>query len=154
MSCAWRSLHELVPLSLARDGVAITSAGLAGVIGEARHVQLTGPPGCGKSHLVRHTLLGLDTTMLPVQVEGGMYEGQLSALIERSTARFTSGSSRELLSAAAITGQAALLIIDGYNECPDPLKGQAHRRPHGAVVSYSGSRTLIAAHTGVDLPSG
>ena len=123
----------------------------AGVIREARHVQLTGVPGWGKSHLVRHTLLGLDDTMLPVLVEGGMYDGQLTALIDRSTGRFTTSSGQELLGAAAITGQAVVLVIDGYNECPVPLQS----RLAGDLMALSlrtGIRTLITAHTVIDLP--
>ena len=144
-------LHELVRLPLVRDGVPVDPAGLAGVIREARHVQLTGVPGCGKSHLVRHTLLGLDDTMLPVLVEGGMYDGQLTALIDRSTGRFTTSSGQELLGAAAITGQAVVLVIDGYNECPVPLQS----RLAGDLMALSlrtGIRTLITAHTVIDLP--
>lgn len=144
-------LHELVPLPLVRDGVPLCPAGLAAVLGEAPHVQLAGPPGCGKTHLVRHTLLGLDTAVLPVLVEGGMYEGKLSTLIDWSTGRIVLGSGQHLLDAAAITGQAVLLVIDGYNECPDPLKD----RLTGDLMALSlrtGIRTLIAAHTAVDLP--
>ena len=144
-------LHELVRLPLLRDGVPLDPAGLAGVIREARHVQLTGVPGCGKSHLVRHTLLDLDDAMLPVLVEGGMYDGQLTALIDRSTGRFTTSSGQELLGAAAITGQAVVLVIDGYNECPVPLQS----RLAGDLMALSlgtGIRTLITAHTVIDLP--
>ncbi|MGI8450302.1 MAG: hypothetical protein ACR2MP_24630 [Streptosporangiaceae bacterium] len=144
-------LHELVRLPLLRDGVPVDPAGLAGVIREARHVQLTGVPGCGKSHLVRHTLLDLDDAMLPVLVEGGMYDGQLTALIDRSTGRFTTSSGQELLGAAAITGQAVVLVIDGYNECPVPLQS----RLAGDLMALSlgtGIRTLITAHTVIDLP--
>lgn len=144
-------LHGLVPLPLIQDGIPVDAAGLAQVIREPRHVQLTGPPGCGKSHLARHVLLGMNDTVLPVLVEGGMYEGQLTTLIDRSAARFTTNSGQELLSAAAVTGQTAVLVIDGYNECPDPLQS----RLAGDLMALSlrtGIRTFLTAHTVIDLP--
>lgn len=144
-------LHELVPLPLVQDGAPVTPHGLADAFRETGHVQLTGPSGCGKTHLVRHTLLGLDDGLLPVLVEGGMYEGQLSALIDRSVARFTTGSSQELLGAAAITGQTVVLVVDGFNECPEPLRS----RLVDDLLSLSlrvTPRTLITAHAAIDLP--
>ena len=124
-----RGLHELVPLPLVRDGEPVRADGVACIVRAARHLQLIGPSGCGKSHLLKHALLGLDATIVPILAEGGMYEGRLSALIERSVARFTS-SARELLRAAAVNGQDVLLAVDGYNECPEPLRETlTHQRP-------------------------
>ena len=66
---------------------------LAALEGSGRDpLWLWGGRGCGKTHLVRHTLLALDDGVLPVPVEGGMYEGQLSALIDRSVERFIAES--------------------------------------------------------------
>jgi len=144
-------LHELVPLPLIRDSSPVTPDGLADALREAGHVQLTGPSGCGKTHLVRHMLLGLDDDMLPLLVEGGMYEGQLSAQIDRSVARFMTGSGQELLDAAAITGQAVTLVIDGFNECPQPLRSRLVDDLM-ALSLRTTSRTLITAHSAIDLP--
>jgi NACHT domain len=144
-------LHELVPLPLVRDGSPVTPYGLADALREAGHVQLTGPSGCGKTHLVRHILLGLDDNMLPVLVEGGMYEGQLSAQIDRSVARFMAGSGQELLDAAAITGQAVILVIDGFNECPQPRRSRLVDDLM-ALSLRARPRTLITAHSVIDLP--
>lgn len=144
-------LHELVPLPLLRDGAPVNPHKLADAVRDAGHVQLAGPSGWGKTHLVRHTLLGMDDTLLPLLAEGGMYEGQLSALIDRSVARFTTASGQELLDATATTGQSVVLVVDGFNECPEPLKSRLvddlmalsrHARPH----------TLITAHAIIDLP--
>jgi hypothetical protein len=144
-------LHELVPLPLTRDGAALAPADLPSVIGGERHVQLTGPPGCGKSHLVRHTLLGLSASMLPVLVEGGMYEGGLSELIDRSTARFTASTGLKLLRAAAVTGQDVVLVVDGYNECPGPLRSR-FTDDLMALSQRTEIRTLLTAQATIDLP--
>ena len=144
-------LHELVSLPLVRDGSPMASRGLADALREAGHVQLTGPSGCGKTHLVRHMLLGLDDDMLPLLVEGGMYEGQLSAQIDRSVARFTTGSGQNLLDAAAITGQGVTLVIDGFNECPQPFRSRLVDDLM-ALSLRARPRTLITAHGAIDLP--
>jgi hypothetical protein len=144
-------LHGLVPLPLVRDGSPVTPHGLADALREAGHVQLTGPSGCGKTHLVRHMLLGLDDDMLPLLVEGGMYEGQLSAQIDRSVARFITGSGQNLLDAAAMTGQVVTLVIDGFNECPHPLRSRLVDDLM-ALSLRARPRTLITAHGAIDLP--
>jgi NACHT domain len=144
-------LHELVPLPLVRDGAPVSPHGLADALREAGHVQLTGPSGCGKTHLVRHTLLGLDDGVLPVPVEGGMYEGQLSALIDRSVARFIAASGQELLGAAATTGQAVVLVIDGFNECPEPLRSRLVDDLLALSLRVR-PRTLLTAHAAIGLP--
>lgn len=144
-------LHELVRLPLVREGAPVTPHGLADALREAGHVQLTGPSGCGKTHLVRHTLLGLDDGLLPILVEGGMYEGQLSALIDRSVARFITGSGQELLDAAAITGQVVVLVIDGFNECPEPLRSRLVDDLLALSLRVR-PRTLVTAHAAIGLP--
>ncbi|HEY2640232.1 MAG TPA: NACHT domain-containing protein [Streptosporangiaceae bacterium] len=125
--------------------------GLADALREAGHVQLTGSSGCGKTHLVRHTLLGLDGGVLPVLVEGGMYEGQLSALIDRSVARFITGSGQELLGAAEITGQVVVSVIDGFNECPAPFRSRLVDDLLALSLRVR-PRTLITAHAAIGLP--
>ena len=80
-----------------------------------------------------------------------MYEGQLSALIDRSVARFITGSGQELLDAAAITGQAVVLVIDGFNECPEPLRSRLVDDLLALSLRVR-PRTLITAHAAIGLP--
>ena len=117
-----RGLHELVPVPLTHGGNPVLPGDLPTLVRSARHVELAGRSGCGKSHLLRHFLLGLDASVLPVIVEAGMYQGRLSTLTDRSVARFTTGTTTELLRAAAICGQTVLLAVDGLNECPGRLR--------------------------------
>jgi len=61
----------------------------------ARHLQLLGRSGCGKSHLAKHTVLSLpESAWLPIFIDASMYEGRLSALINRRVARFLAKSGR------------------------------------------------------------
>ena len=118
-----RDLHELVPLPLTYDGRTIASAELAELLSACRHLQLVGPSGAGKSHLAKHTVLGLpEGTWLPLFIEAGMYEGRLSALLNRSVARFVTSPTEDLIRAARINGQGVLLVVDGFNECPQPMR--------------------------------
>jgi hypothetical protein len=116
-------LHELVPLPLTHNSQAITAAELPDLLSSCQHLQLVGPSGSGKSHLVKHTVIGLpEAAWLPIFIEAGMYEGRLSTLTNRSVARFVTRTAQDLIRAASINGQRVLLIVDGFNECPQPLR--------------------------------
>ena len=147
-----RGLHELVPLPLTRDGEPMTVDRVAGIVREPRHLQIIGPSGCGKSHLLKHVLLGLDAPAVPILVEGGMYEGRLSALIDRSVARFTTSSAGELLRAAAVNGQAVVLAVDGYNECPERLR-ETLAGDLSAFCLRTQARIVTATQVKADLPA-
>ena len=68
-------------------------------------------------------MLGLpEGTWLPIFIEAGMYEGRLSALLNRSVARFVTRTAEDLIRAASINGQIVLLVVDGFNECSQPLQ--------------------------------
>jgi hypothetical protein len=118
-----RDLHELVPLPLIHGNEMITPPDLLGIVPANRHLQLIGPSGSGKSHHAKHAVLGLpEDSWLPVFIDAGMYEGRLAALLNRSVARFVTKTAADLTRAASINGQTVLLVIDGFNECPQPLQ--------------------------------
>jgi hypothetical protein len=147
-----RDLHELVPLPLELSATKISPGDFANRLQEAKHGQLVGPSGCGKSHLIKHMLLNLSgTSVIPILVEGTLYQGRLSTLLNRSVARFINGSANDLLRAAAINGQTVLLVIDGYNECPKGLQD----RLLGDLASFvrrTKAMTLITSQSSVTLP--
>lgn len=145
-------LHELVPVPWTRDGQVVTPNMLPCMAESAGHVQLTGPSGSGKSHLLRHTLLRTGPSVLPVIAEAGMYEGQLSALIGRSIARFTTASARELLRAATVCGHSVLLAVDGLNECPERLR-ETLAGDISAFCLWTGARTITTAQARAGFPS-
>ncbi|MGA2830820.1 MAG: hypothetical protein ABSF03_32445, partial [Streptosporangiaceae bacterium] len=101
----------------------------------------------------RHLLVGIpDGPLVPVLIEGTMYEGRLSPLLDRAVAAFTTASPRDLQLAAAIGGQAILLVVDGFNECPPAL----HERLLRDLSSYcrrSQAVTLITSQVPVTMPA-
>jgi hypothetical protein len=145
-------LHELVPLPLHLGATTVSSTQLVGMLQQARHVQLVGPSGCGKSHLAKHTALAMQTgDFVAVIVEAGMYEGRLLPLLNRSVGRFSTKSADELQRAAAINGQTVLLVVDGFNECPAPLR----ERLLGDLSAFclrTPALTLITSQAEVALP--
>lgn len=146
-------LHELVPLLVLLDGEAMASADLCGILQSAGHLQFIGMSGSGKSHLLVHSLLSTDDSVLPIIVDGGMYEGRLSSLLDRSVARFTTSGSRELLRAAAINGQSVVLAVDGFNECPERLR-DVLVSDMSAFCLRTGASTVITTQAKVGFPPG
>lgn len=145
-------LHELVPLPLDLGSSSVPSTHLIDILQKARHAQLIGPSGCGKSHLVKHAALTLlSADCVAILVEAGMYEGRLHTLLNRSIGRFSTNSADELVRAAAINGQTLLLVVDGFNECPEPLQ----ERLLGDLSAFclrAPALTLITSQTTISLP--
>jgi hypothetical protein len=144
-----QDLHEMVPLPLRYGGQTIAPIELPDLLSAHQHLQLVGPSGSGKSHLAKHTVLGLpDGTWLPLFIEVGIYEGRLSALLNRSVARFVTRSAEDLIRAASINGQRVVLVVDGFNECPQPLR----ERLVGDLSAFcrrTGAATLITGQASV-----
>jgi len=147
-----RELHELVPLPLVADEVRLPASGLLDALRGYQHVQLVGASGTGKSHLVRHLLAGIPNgLMVPVLIEGTMYEGRLSPLLDRAVAAFTTVSPRDLQLAAAIGGQVILLVVDGFNECSPALRERL-LRDLSSYCRRSQAVTLITSQVPVTMP--
>jgi Nuclease-related domain/AAA domain (dynein-related subfamily) len=147
-----RELHELVPLPLITDEGSLPASGLYDALQQHRHVQLAGPSGTGKTHLARHLLATIpDGALVPVLVEGTMYEGRLSPLLDRAVAAFTTASPRDLQLAAAIGGQAILLVVDGFNECPPALQERL-LRDLSSLCRRSQAVTLITSQAAATMP--
>ena len=148
-----RGLHELVPLPLIADEARLSFSEFAATLQQKKHVQLVGPSGSGKSHLARHVLNDLsDTLVVPILIEGTMYEGRLYPLLDRSVGPFMTGGAKDLLLAAAINGQTILVVIDGYNECPPSLQERL-LRDLSSFYRRTKSLTLITSQAEVELPS-
>jgi hypothetical protein len=147
-----RELHELVPLPLVINDSHLSFSGFVDAVRQERHVQLTGPSGAGKSHLARHLLLDMSgRSIVPILVEGTTYEGKLSQLINRSVAPFMTGSGGDLLRAVAITGQTILLVVDGYNECPESLR-ESLLRDLSAFCRRTSALTLVTSQAAAVVP--
>ena len=86
--------------------------------------------------------------MVPILVEGTTYEGKLSQLINRSVAPFMTGSGEDLLRAVAITGWTILLVVDGYNECPESLR-ESLLRDLSSFCRRTSALTLVTSQAAV-----
>ena len=149
---SYKNLHELVPLPLTIDAETISLSSLMANLPEMKHVQLIGRSGCGKTHMAKHVLLDLPTnSLVPIFVEGIMYDGRLSTILNRSVAPFTTASANDLLRSAAINGQTILLAIDGFNECPQSLQDRLLREL-SAMCRRTKAVTLITAQATVPAP--
>lgn len=153
-------LHELVPLPLvvgsgADPAVAsptMPSTELVDLLHRVPHVRLVGQSGSGKSHLAKHTALALaDAGHLVVLVEAGLYEGRLSALLDRCVGRHCTVSAAELLRAAAANRRRVLLMVDGFNECPQPSQERL-LGDLSALCLRAPVRTLITGQARVEMP--
>lgn len=116
-------LHELVPLPARIGSDATVTDQAETALSAAKHLQLIGRSGSGKTHLAKHITLGKASEgYLPVIVSAGSYEGRLSKSLDRSVARFSTVTTGDLFHAATVAHQQVLLIVDGFNECPQHLQ--------------------------------
>ena len=161
-------LHEHIPLPFAAGDPSaaappVTATGLLGLLKDARHIQLVGPSGCGKSHLAKHaTLASAAAGQLAIFVDAGLYEGRLSALLDRCIGRHTSYSAQDVLRAAETIGDPTVVMIDGFNECPHPsqerllgdLSAFCLRRPVQTVITSQSDIPAPEILRGVTLRAG
>jgi hypothetical protein len=89
-----------------------------------------------------------EESWLPIFVDAGMYEGRLSALLNRSVARFVAKTSEDVIRAASINGQTVVLVVDGFNECPQPLPERLVG-DLSAVCHRTGAATVITSQAPV-----
>ena len=83
---------------------------------------IRGPSGCGKSLLsARIATECLQAGVLPIHIQGKDFEGKLQKIIDAELGLLGT-SARDLLSASRHLGRQLVLFLDGYNECPEPLR--------------------------------
>ncbi|GAA3240745.1 NERD domain-containing protein [Nonomuraea helvata] len=149
-----RELHELVPLSLRFADQVLPSTLLHRKLETIPYLQIVGPAGSGKTHLIKHvTLELLANDYVPIFVEAGAYEGRLSRLIERSIARFSTATFSVLSDAAQLTNSQVLLILDGCNECPPSLLEQLLGDLSAACLRMPTMKLLATSQSAISLPS-
>lgn len=145
-----RDLHHLVETTVETNGRTIGSVELLDFLSTGRNASFVGASGVGKTHLSKHMLLrAIDRGWLPILIKAKNFDGKLSKLLDRSIAHLHPSSSSNLFAAAKALGQPIVLVVDGYNECPEAMKPvlletlQAFclRRPFPIVMS---SQTKIA----------
>lgn len=109
---------------------------------------IRGPSGCGKSLLsARIATNCLQAGALPIHIQGKDFEGKLQKVIEAELGLLGT-SARDLISASRHLGRQVVLLLDGYNECPESLRTvltrglQAFSLRYGAGIVFTSQGAL------------
>lgn len=121
-------LHELVPTS-ARVTDAIEAAVVDKLVSASTAlgvVTVVGPSELGKSHLAMHASVRLALQgAVPIWVRCRDYTpGQMKVAVARAVATCATVQMGELASAAKETGAPIVVILDGFNECPQDSRAE------------------------------
>lgn len=120
---------------------------------EARtNLLIQGPSGCGKSLLsvvLANQLCAKN--VIPIIVEGKLFEGQLGLALDREAALLDIPSIQKLLAAARKLSRPIAIIVDGYNECPSDLRFKLTRTLRAASIRYDAA-IIVSSQIEIDRP--
>ena len=125
----YREGAALVPFACRLDGKTISSDDVTERICErGGGLTLKGPSGCGKSMLAEAASVAYsETGGTAIIVQGKEFTGSIEEVIDRETTLLGAQSAMQLLEDALQLKSPLLLIVDGYNECAENLRGQFTR---------------------------
>ena len=105
---------------------------------------IRGPSGCGKSLLsARIATECLQAGLLPIHIQGKDFEGRLQKIIDAELGLLGT-SARDLLNASQRLGRQLVLLLDGYNECPEPLRTVLTRAIQAFSLRYGAGIVLTS----------
>lgn len=105
---------------------------------------IRGPSGCGKSLLsARVATECLQSGVIPIHIQGKNFEGKLQKIIDAELGLLGT-STRDLLSASRHLGRQLVLFLDGYNECPEPLRTVLTRALQAFSLRYGAGIVLTS----------
>jgi hypothetical protein len=137
---------NMAPL-LASEAVECVGQNLLTKLMGPSDVLLLGRSGLGKSfHLEHYRRICFQFNEVPILVYARYYKGDLPQAISESIGQYTKLTSTELLEATEQLGRRPVLIVDGWNECPEPLQMDLGNQL-GALQLRSGARLIVAAQT-------
>ncbi|WP_338012254.1 hypothetical protein [Pseudomonas mandelii] len=113
---------------------------------------IQGPSGCGKSLLsvvLGNQLCAKD--VIPIIVEGKLFEGQLGLALDREAALLDVPSTKKLLAAVRTLSRPIAIIVDGYNECPRGLRFKLTRALRAASIMYDAA-IVVSSQIEIDRP--
>lgn len=126
------------------DNLISTSEVLEKVLLSRSALLIRGPSGCGKSLLsARIAMECFQAGVLPIHIQGKDFEGKLQKIIDAELGLLGT-STRDLLSASRRIGRQLVLFLDGYNECPEPLRTVLTRALQAFSLRYGAGIVLTS----------
>jgi len=149
----YRGGNAVVPFSCTMDGKTISSDEVTQLICErGGGLILKGPSGCGKSMLAEASSVAYsETGGIAIIVEGIDFSGNIRDVINNETSRLGAQPGMQLLKDAQRLKRPVLLIVDGYNECAENLRGQ-FTRGVAALADRYGIGLLVTSQVQPDRP--
>jgi energy-coupling factor transporter ATP-binding protein EcfA2 len=118
---------------------------------EGSSLLVVGSSGCGKSRILEElSTLTASAGMLPMAIEARVFDGNLRPLLERSVALSTIFSLKDVLRSSKHTVNAAVLFVDGFNECP-PKHQPSLLRALFALHRRYGVQVVVASQREIDI---
>jgi hypothetical protein len=147
------NLHELVSLSYDVDGESVQSSeAILEKLKAGQNLQIIGRSGSGKTHLSIHSAIQLIVEgRLPILLHASAFDGDFARLLERGVAGMHREGHRALMQAAEAVKRRPLLVVDGWNGCPDALCADLIQGLAEHVLNH-GSQVVITTQVSVDLP--
>lgn len=86
-------------------------------------ILIKGPSGCGKTLLARSLAVGaVARGYVPILISANAFNGRLQDVLNAEAALLDTSSARDILRASRIRSKPLILLIDGFNECPQGLQ--------------------------------
>lgn len=120
------------------------------VVADAGLLALVGPSGSGKTHSALHVAARhCKAGRLVIRVRAGEYEpGRFAMLIARAMAPFSENRWHTLVTSAPELGVPLTLVLDGLNECPDPLRPELLEQVQAFLNRYPAALLVTSTDDG------
>lgn len=108
---------------------------------------IRGPSGCGKSLLsARIATECIQAGVVPIHIQAKDFEGKLQRIIDVELGLLGT-SARDFLRASRLLMRHIVLFLDGYNECPEPLRTALTRSPQAFALRYGAGIVITSQGT-------
>ncbi|CAJ2784238.1 nuclease-related domain-containing protein [Burkholderia pseudomallei] len=144
--------RPFVPLALMVDGQETSLDECVQRLSEGDNLLIVGASGSGKSRILEVlSTRAASAGMLPMMVEARVFVGSLGPLLERSIALTTRYSLADVLQGARRSGNSAVVLVDGFNECP-AIHQNALTRALFALYRRHGMQVVVTSQSEMPIP--